>query len=89
MSSDLNLSADDRTILFHLARVGPQESAPSAPDISVRYRKPREWARPRLVSMAKKGLVEKLGKTYTNADTWRVTELGAATASELQERNDN
>lgn len=83
MTTDLNLTADDRTILFHLARVGPQESAPSAPDISVRYRQPREWARPRLVSMAKKGLVEKLGKTVSNADTWKVTDLGKVTAQAL------
>ena len=54
----------------------------SGPEISVYLRWKSEAATPVLNSLAKEGLVKRLGKSFSNAWCWAITDAGRAALKE-------
>ena len=82
----VRLSDGQRQVLGVLARYDYAiDSAPSTPEISRRLRKRfDDWARGKLVAMEKRGLVERLGTTFSNGQCWSITKAGRRALSAAQ-----
>lgn len=81
--SKVKLSAGQHDVLRHLVRRSPHDGAPSGPDISraLRHRYD-DWAYGKLVALEKRGLVERLGSTFSGGQCWGATDQGRSALAE-------
>lgn len=79
-----------RHAVLHGLADWPHEAAPDARDLG-KYAPPRvslkgEWATPHLRWLEKQGYAEKLGVTFCNSRTWRITDAGRAALAAVKAR---
>lgn len=73
------ISKAQMDILVWLGRRTAFDACPASSEISYVLRHQyRDWADSKLKALLAKGLVEVAGSTFSNARTWRITDLGRA-----------
>lgn len=70
------LTEDHLLVLRKLAEVQPHHCLPSAGEMAHPLRRSANWAYGKLRTLRLMGLVEPAGVTFSNARTWRITDLG-------------
>ena len=78
-----DLTAAQREILGYLARRNTdRDGCPSGPEVSEMLgHRSKAWASDKLKSLARYGLVERMGQTFTGAWCFRITDAGRASLS--------
>lgn len=80
-----NLTTAQRLILSRLARLKESECPPTGPEISEALGHASYWASGKIASLEKRGLVERLGQSFTGGNCFRITPAGRASLSKQEE----
>ncbi len=79
-----------RELLNYLGRRNAFDGCPASSEISYGLRHQyRDWADGKLKGLLSKGLVEVAGSTFSNARTWRITDLGRRALDEAPMTGEN
>lgn len=73
---ELKLTEAHSRILAFLSRRKEYDGAPSGPEISAALGEVSFWASGKLSSLARRGLVDRLGQTTTGGQCYGITEAG-------------
>lgn len=80
----MKITKAQRDVLNYLARVKEYDGPPTCPEISRALGHASYWAATKVAAMAKIGLVERLGVSFTGGYCYRITDAGRAALRESE-----